>query len=316
MADQPGYRFGRVLTAMATCFDDKGDVDYDRTARLAKWLVLNGSDGLIVTGTTGEAPTLTDDEKITLWEVVSSAVTVPVIAGSGSNDTLHSIHMTKKAKEVGVAGALLVTPYYNRPPQSGLLGHFEVVASATDLPVIIYDIPIRTGREVAHDTLIELINRCPNVVGLKDASGDPVSTAKLVPKLPEYFDLYSGDDSFTLPLLAFGAVGIIGVATHWAAFGFQEMIASFVSGNVERARAINAAMIPSYEFESRSDAPNPMPVKVLLNLLNLEVGDTRLPLGPAPEYLSKIASEVFELTNRNLEALGVQITTAKEILHA
>lgn len=307
-----GSRFGRVLTAIATCFDQRGEVDYERTARLAKWLVSNGSDGLIVTGTTGEAPTLTDDEKISLWEVVASAVTVPVIAGSGSNDTLHSIHMTKKAKEVGAAGALLVTPYYNRPPQSGLLAHFDVVASATDLPVIIYDIPIRTGRKVEHDTLIELISRCPNVVGLKDASGDPANTAKLGSRLPDYFDLYSGDDSLTLPLLAFGAVGVIGVATHWAAFGFQEMISSFLAGNVERARLINAAMVPSYEFESQIDAPNPMPVKVLLNLLNLEVGETRLPLGSAPEYLVKAARDAFECTNRNLETLGVQITRANE----
>jgi len=305
-------RFGRVLTAMATSMDPKGEVDYGRTVELARWLVDNGSEGLIVTGTTGEAPTLTDDEKVSLWEAVSDAVTVPVIAGSGSNDTLHSIQMTKRAKEVGASGALIVTPYYNRPPQSGLLAHFEVVAKASDLPVIIYDIPVRTGRKVENETLLELISRCPNVVALKDAAGDPAATSKLVPRLPDYFELFSGDDGLTLPLLAIGAVGVIGVATHWAAFGYREMITSFISGSILRARRINEALLPSVEFESKADAPNPMPVKVLLNVLGLEVGETRLPLGQAPEYLKKEALEVFEKTNKALSALGVQVAKPKK----
>ena len=312
LAPESSSRFGRVLTAMATSFDESGEVDIARTVELAKWLVKNGSEALIVTGTTGEAPTLTDDEKISLWEVVASSVTVPVIAGSGSNDTLHSIHMTKRAKQVGAAGALIVTPYYNRPPQSGILAHFEVVAKATDLPVIIYDIPIRTGRKVEHQTLLELIGRCSNVLGLKDASGDPGNTAKLVPNLPDYFDLYSGDDGLTLPLLAIGAVGVIGVATHWAAFAFQEMIDSFFAGDSKRAAEINKVLMPSYEFESRLDAPNPMPVKVMLNTLNLGVGETRLPLGKAPGYLSQLAKDVLDKTNSELKGLGIKTVTAYE----
>ncbi len=307
-------RFGRVLTAMATAMNSAGEVDYDRTVELARWLVDNGSEGLVVTGTTGEAPTLTDDEKIGLWEAVSAAVTVPVIAGSGSNDTLHSIHMTKRAKEVGVSGALIVTPYYNRPPQSGLLAHFEVVAKSSDLPVIIYDIPIRTGRKVENETLLELIRRCPNVVALKDAAGDPANTSKLVPDLPDYFELFSGDDGLTLPLLSIGAVGVIGVATHWAAFGYREMISSFITGDDSRARRINEALLASVEFESKADAPNPIPVKALLNVLGLEVGEARLPMGSPPEYLKKEALDVFDGTNKALSALGVQAAKPKKVI--
>ncbi|MDA8081039.1 MAG: 4-hydroxy-tetrahydrodipicolinate synthase [Actinomycetota bacterium] len=307
-------RFGRVLTAMATAMDSVGGVDYDRTVDLARWLVDNGSEGLVVTGTTGEAPTLTDDEKISLWEAVSAAVTVPVIAGSGSNDTMHSIYMTKRAKDVGVSGVLIVTPYYNRPPQSGLLAHFEVVAKASDLPVIIYDIPIRTGRKVENQTLLELIRRCPNVVALKDAAGDPATTSKLVPHLPNYFEVFSGDDGLTLPLLAIGAVGIVGVATHWAAFGYREMISSFLAGDHSRARQVNQALLASVEFESKGDAPNPIPVKALLNVLGLEVGEARLPMGSPPEYLTKEALKVFDETNTALCALGVQTAKPKKVI--
>lgn len=308
MTSYNSSRFGRVLTAMATAFDERGEVDLDATVELAKWLVENGSEGLVVTGTTGEAPTLTDEEKISLWESVAKSVTVPVIAGSGSNDTLHSIEMTKRAKQVGVAGALIVTPYYNRPPQSGILAHFQAVAQATDLPIIIYDIPIRTGRRVEHETLLELIERCPNVVGLKDAAGDPGHTAKLMPHLADGFDVYSGDDGLTLVLLALGAVGIVGVATHWAAWGFRDMISSFLSGDYVRAKQINEALISSYEFESKNDAPNPMPTKALLNVVGLRVGETRLPLGKAPEYLSALAEETFVETNKRLGSLGVKTT--------
>ncbi|NNN19233.1 MAG: 4-hydroxy-tetrahydrodipicolinate synthase [Acidimicrobiaceae bacterium] len=312
MSISESTRFGRVLTAMATSMDAKGQVDYDRTVELARWLIANGSDGLIVTGTTGEAPTLTDPEKISLWEAVAGAVTVPVIAGSGSNDTAHSIHMTKRAKEVGAAAALIVTPYYNRPPQSGVLSHFEVVAKATDLPIIIYDIPVRTGRKVESDTLLELIRRCSNVIGLKDAAGDLFSTSRLVPMLPDYFEVFSGDDGLTLPLLAIGAVGVIGVATHWAAFGYQSMISSFLSGDTVRAIKINQALIASVDFESKLDAPNPMPVKAMMNVLGLEVGEARLPLGDAPEYLRKEAQGVFDETNKGLSALGVQAAKPKK----
>lgn len=312
MIEYGSTRFGRVLTAMATSIGPNGEVNYDSTVELAQWLVENGSDGLVVTGTTGESPTLTDDEKISLWEAVAHAVTVPVIAGSGSNDTLHSIHMTKKAKEVGAAGALVVTPYYNRPPQSGLLAHFEAVANATDLPVIIYDIPVRTGRKVESKTLLELAGRCPNVVALKDAAGDPSATSKLAPALPDYFEIYSGDDGLTLPLLAIGAVGVVGVATHWAAFGYRAMIRSFIEGDVERARKINEALVPSVEFESKADAPNPMPLKVLLNLLGLEVGETRLPLGQAPKYLKDEARQALDQTNKALGVLGIQVAKPKK----
>src|SRR5438874_7405226 len=165
----PG-RFGAVLTAMATPFDDDGRLDVDGAVRLARWLTEHGNDGLVVAGTTGEGPVLSDDERLELWRAVAEAVSVPVVAGTGTNDTAHSVELTRRAAGTGIAGTLVVTPYYNRPSQAGLEAHFRAVAATADLPMLIYDIPIRTGRKVSHDLLVKLAGDVPNIVGVKDAA--------------------------------------------------------------------------------------------------------------------------------------------------
>jgi 4-hydroxy-tetrahydrodipicolinate synthase len=287
-------RFGPVLTAMATPFDDDGALDLDGAATLARWLVDHGNDGLVVAGTTGESPVLTDAEKADLWRCVVEAVTVPVIAGSGSNDTAHSVEMTRVAEQCGAAGILAVTPYYNRPGQSGLEAHFRAVAEATALPVLIYDIPIRTGRKVSHDVLVRLSREVSNLLGVKDAALDVSASARLVADAPADFELYSGNDDQTLPLLSIGAVGVIGVATHWAAELVGEMIASFGKGDVVRAREINARLLESWQYETSDAAPNPIPTKAMLRVLGLPGGQCRLPLGPAPDGLEDQARGVLK----------------------
>ena len=286
-------RFGGVITAMVTPFADDGSLDLEAAAALARWLADHGSDGLVVAGTTGEGPVLSDEEKLDLWRAVSEAVTIPVVAGTGSNDTAHSVELTRRATACGVASALVVTPYYNRPSQAGIEAHFRAVAAASDLPLLVYDIPVRTGRKVAHDVLVRLAREVPTVVGVKDASGDPAGSARLLADAPDSFELYSGDDGLTLPLLAIGAVGVIGVATHWAGPQFSEMVASFAKGDVVRAREVNARLLPSYAFETGDLAPNPVPAKAMMRVLGLPVGQCRLPLGPAPEELEERARRVL-----------------------
>jgi 4-hydroxy-tetrahydrodipicolinate synthase len=288
----PPPRFGAVLTAMVTPFDDDLALDLDAAAALARWLVDQGNDGLVVAGTTGEGSTLTDEEKVDLWRAVKEAVTVPVIAGTGTNDTAHTIHLTERAADVGVDGALVVTPYYSRPSQAGLEGHFRAVAAATDLPVVIYDIPIRTGRKVANAVLARLAAEVPTIVAVKDAAVDVAGTARLVAAAPS-LEIYSGNDDQTLPLLAVGAVGTVGVATHWAAGQTAEMLAAFAKGDVPAAREANARMLASYEFETGDDAPNPIPAKAMMRVLGHRVGQCRPPVGPAPEGLEDRARQVL-----------------------
>jgi 4-hydroxy-tetrahydrodipicolinate synthase len=277
-------RFGSVLTAMVTPFDDEGRLDVDGAATLAKWLVdVQGNDGLVVAGTTGESPVLTDDEKIELWRAVADAVSVPVIAGSSSNDTAHSIEQTKAAEACGVAGILAVTPYYNRPSQAGLEAHFRAVAGATSLPVMLYDIPIRTGRKIEAATMLRLAREVDNIVAVKDASADPVGSARLVADAPDGFELYSGDDVLTLPLLAIGAVGIVSVAAHWCGREIGRMVAAFEAGEVGRARSINASILDAVAFQTSDETPNPVPAKAMLRELGLPAGHCRLPHVEPPE---------------------------------
>jgi 4-hydroxy-tetrahydrodipicolinate synthase len=282
-------RFGAVITAMATPFDDEGRLDLDVARDLARWLVDNGNDGLVVAGTTGESPTMSDDEKCDLWRAVVEAVDVPIVAGTGSNDTHHTIELTKRAEQCGVAGALVVTPYYNRPSQAGLYGHFRAAAEASSLPVLIYDIPERTGRKVAHETLVRLSGDVPNIVGVKDAVGNVAGAARLVADTPDHFELYSGSSAFTLPLLAVGAVGVIGVASHWTGELHRRMFDAFFGGDVVEAQRINAKLIPSYDFEGWDAAPNPIPTKCMLRLLGLPVGAGRPPMDIEPPGLAEQA---------------------------
>ena len=285
--------FGRVITAMVTPMDDDGGVDLDGAATLAAWLVEQGNDALVVTGTTGEASTLTDEEQVDVWRAVRAAVDVPVIVGSGTNDTRHAAELTSRADRAGVDAVLVVTPYYNRPPQSGIEAHFRHLAAATDLPVLLYDIPVRTGRKIAPEVLLRLAHEVDNVVGLKDAAGDPAATFRLMTDMPDGFALYSGDDNMTLPLLAAGAEGVIGVCTHWAAEEMGQMIDAFRAGDLDGARAANARLLPSFAFETGDLAPNPMPAKALLRAIGQPAGQCRLPLGPAPEGLEAAALDVW-----------------------
>ncbi|HEX4902814.1 MAG TPA: 4-hydroxy-tetrahydrodipicolinate synthase [Acidimicrobiales bacterium] len=287
-------RFGRVLTAMITPFDEDGGLDLDGAQQLARWLVDHGSDGLVINGTTGESPTLTATESVDLFRAVRQAVDVPVIAGTGSNDTAHAIRQSEAAAGIGVDGLLVVAPYYNRPSQAGLDQHFRMIAAATPLPVILYDIPIRTGRKVETDTIVRLAHEVPTIVGLKDAAGDPAETATLVASAPEDFEVFSGDDNLTLPFLSVGARSVISVTAHWAGQELQAMFAAFDAGDVAEARRINARLIPSYAFQSTADAPTPVPTKAMLRSLGLPAGGCRPPMGPTPDGLEVQAKEVWD----------------------
>jgi 4-hydroxy-tetrahydrodipicolinate synthase len=287
-------RFGRVLTAMVTPFDANGDLDVGGAVELARWLVAHGNDGLVLAGTTGEAPTLTDDEKVELWTAVRAAVDVPLIAGTGSNDTRHTCELSARAAATGVDGLLVVTPYYNRPSQAGIEAHLRAVAAATDLPVVVYDIPGRTGRKIDTGLLLRLAHEVPTIVGLKDAAGNPGETAKVVAGAPADFDVYSGDDPMTLPLLAIGATGVIGTATHWCGEVMADLVTSFEKGDHARARDLNASLFESYSYQSRETAQFALAVKVTLRVLGLPAGPCRLPLGPEPEALEGEARGVLE----------------------
>lgn len=286
-------RFGRVLTAMVTPFDENGDLDLDGAQRLARHLQAEGNDGLVVAGTTGEAPVLTDDERLSLFSAVIEAVTIPVVAGSGTNDTRHSIHMTREAEALGAAGVLAVCPYYNRPSQTGIAGHIRAMAAVTSLPVMVYDIPIRTGRKIASATLLDLFCTVPNVVALKDAAGNPGETASLISNAPAGTEVYSGDDGLTLPLLASGIVGTVGVATHWTAGDHHQMFDLWEQGDTAGARLVNSRLLESFAFETGDDAPNPIPTKAMMRYLGLPVGQARLPMGVAPEFVEQRAPEVW-----------------------
>jgi 4-hydroxy-tetrahydrodipicolinate synthase len=293
MAGTPG-RFGAVLTAMVTPFREDGALDLDGAATLARWLADNGSDGLVIAGTTGESPVLTDPERLDLIAAVAEAVTIPVIAGTTTNDTAHSVDVTQKARTMGIAGVLAVTPYYNRPGQSGLEGHFRAVAEAAgDLPVLLYDIPIRTGRKIAHETLLKLGREVANIVGVKDAAGDPYASARLLAEAPDGFELYSGDDGMTLPLLAVGGVGVVSVASHWTGTLQGQMVAAFFKGDVDEARRTNARLLPSFVFETGDRAPNPIPTKAVMRVLGLPSGQCRLPMGLAPDGLEDEARAIL-----------------------
>jgi 4-hydroxy-tetrahydrodipicolinate synthase len=285
-------RFGRVLTAMATPFGPDGTLDLDGAVKLASYLAAHGSDGLVVAGSTGESTVLSDDERELLWREIAAAVSVPVIAGSTVGDTEHSVELTRLATGCGVAGILAVTPYYSRPPQSGLEAHFRAVAAATDLPVVLYDIAVRTGRRIAPETILRLAE-VDNIVGLKDAAGEPGATARWLAEVPEDFDCYSGDDLLTLPLLSVGARGLISVAAHWCGIECNEMVVAFLEGRVDEALQLFRAVLPSFAFETSDEAPNPIPTKTMLRLLGLPAGQCRLPLGPAPDGLEERARQVL-----------------------
>ncbi|TMI81749.1 MAG: 4-hydroxy-tetrahydrodipicolinate synthase [Bacillati bacterium ANGP1] len=269
--------FGQVITAMVTPMDRALAVDYDRAAALAKRLVDAGSDGLVVSGTTGEAPTLTDDEKIRLFRAVREAVgpRAKVIAGTGTYDTAHSIHLTREAERAGCDGVLLVNPYYNKPSQEGLYRHFKAVAESTSLPVMLYNIQGRTSVNCEPATIARLAE-VPNIVAVKEASGslDQMSQIRKLTR-PEFL-LYSGDDSLTLPLLAVGGTGVVSVASHLAGREIKAMIQAFQAGDIRQAQTLHFRLWPL--FKVLFITTNPVPVKAALALSGFDVGGLRLPL--------------------------------------
>ncbi len=285
-------QFGRLLTAMVTPFGADGTIDFDAAASLARFLASEGSEGLVLAGSTGEGSALSDEEKLALFTCVANEVSIPVLAGTTSSDTARSVALTAQVASTGVAGVLATTPAYARPSQSGISAHLSAVANSTALPVMLYDIPSRTGRKIASSTTIELVRQHSNIVALKDASADLVSAAHTKAVLGDALDLYSGDDSLLLAFLAVGAVGVVSVAAHWAGPEFAELIASANAEDWARARVLNERLFESCAFESTEQYPNPLPSKAALRALGQAVGQCRLPLGPSDDTLDGAAKRV------------------------
>jgi 4-hydroxy-tetrahydrodipicolinate synthase len=274
--------FGQVLTAMITPFTETGQVDYEKVWRLARHLTDHGSDGLVVTGTTGESPTLAADEKIAIYRTVVESVTgrdVRVIAGTGTYDTAESVHLSRRAAEAGVNGLLAVTPYYSRPSQEGLIAHFTAIADATDLPVMLYNIPGRTARRIDVETLRKLSDH-PRIRAVKDAVMDIDFTSQTCHDVPE-LAVYSGQDSYTWPMMAVGAIGVVSVISHLAGDAVAAMVKAAAAGDIARARDLHHQLLPL--ASACFVEPNPAPVKAALNSLWEPVGVPRLPLLAASE---------------------------------
>lgn len=273
--------FGRLLTAMVTPFNADGSVNYEKAAELAEWLINNGSDGLVVAGSTGEAATMSTEEKLELFRVVVKRINkrVPVIAGTGSNDTAASVKMTKMAEAMGVDGALVVGPYYNKPTQEGFYQHFAAVAQNTKLPVIVYNVPGRTASNIAPATVARLAADFENIVAIKEAAGNVMQVAELYAALPEEFTIYSGDDGLILPFMSVGATGLISVLSNIGGGILQDLMQAYAEGRTRDAAALNKKMVPL--ANAMFIETNPIPVKAAVTLVSgIEAGDTRLPLTP------------------------------------
>ena len=283
---------GRVITAMATPFDRDGEVDLKQAVNLARALLDSGSDGVVVSGTTGESPTLTDKEKWSLFAAVKRAIggRGVVIAGTGSYSTAESIRLTREAEEIGVDGVLLVVPYYNKPSQEGLFRHFEAIARSTRLPVMLYNVPSRTVTNMTAETTIRL-SRVPNIAGIKEASGDLAQISRIVENTRDDFLVWSGNDEDTLPILSVGGYGVVSVASHLVGSQIQAMVQSFVDGDMTRAAQIHRRLLPL--VKALFLVGNPSPLKYALNQVGFEVGQPRLPLvEPDEDVAEKIRAEL------------------------
>lgn len=272
--------FGQVLTAMVTPFQSNGDIDEDGVYRVVEHLLANGSDGIVVCGTTGESPTLTHSEKLRLFQLVKQAAgKATVVAGTGGNDTSSSIELTKEAAKLGVDGALLVVPPYNKPSQEGLYHHFRSIAdSVPDLKCMLYNVPGRTAQNLEAQTAIRLAQDVANIVAVKEASGNLMQCAEIVASARHGFVLYSGDDGLTLPMLAVGGVGVVSVTAHLVGLDMKAMHTAFFAGDFAEAAAINCRMLPVVRACFQASTPSPAPVKAGMNLLGIPVGGLRLPL--------------------------------------
>lgn len=272
----------RLITAMITPFDDKLQVNYAKAAEVAEYLAKNGTEGIVVAGTTGESPVLSDEEKLRLFATVKEQVgsRVSVWAGTGSNNTQHSIELSREAEKLGVDGVLLVGPYYNKPSQEGLYQHFRAIAEAINIPAMVYNIPSRTSSNILPETIARLA-QIDNIVALKESSGDMNQVSQLAYLLPEGMKVYSGDDSLTLPMMALGAYGVVSVASHLVGKDIQRMITAFNNGDTREATRIHLALFPI--FKGLFITTNPVPLKEAMNILGMEVGGLRLPLTRASQ---------------------------------
>lgn len=285
-------RFGRMITAMVTPMDSSGAVDYAQAKRLARALVDSGSEGVVVSGTTGESPTLSLDEKLLLFEAIKDELgsDASVIAGTGGYNTEEAVHLTREAERIGVDGSLQVTPYYNKPSQAGLVAHFTRIADATTLPLILYNVPGRTSVDMTAETQVAL-SRVPNIVGTKEASGRLDKIAQIIGDAEPGFLVWSGDDESTLPILGVGGYGVISVAGHLVGRQIAAMIRRHVAGDVEEAARMHRALLPL--FKALFVTTNPVPVKYALNAKGFPVGETRLPLvGPSDAEARAIDHEL------------------------
>lgn len=273
--------FGRLLTAMVTPFNADGSVNYEKAADLAEWLINNGSDGLVVAGSTGEAATMSAEEKLELFRVVVNRINkrVPVIAGTGSNNTADSVKMTKMAEAMGVDGALIVGPYYNKPTQEGFYQHFAAVAQSTGLPIIVYNVPGRTASNISPAIVARLAADFENIVAIKEAAGNVAQVAELYSVLPEEFTIYSGDDGLILPFMSVGATGLISVLSNIGGGILQDVMQDYEDGRVREAAKLNARMVPL--ANAMFIETNPIPVKAAVTLVTgIDAGQPRLPLTP------------------------------------
>lgn len=285
---------GRVLTAMVTPYTKTGEVDYDKAQKLTEYLLTHGSDAVVVCGTTGESPTLTVPEKDKLWAAVIEAAKGKgkVVVGTTDNETAFSVDLAKRAEKAGADGLLAVVPYYNKPPQEGLYQHFKAIAHAADIPIILYNIPGRTGINMQVETVKRIVDECPNIVALKDSTGNLDQVSNLRKIMGPDFTIYSGDDSLTLPILSVGGSGVVSVASHLIGEQLQEMIAAFFAGDVKKALELHLKYLPV--FHKIFITANPIPIKACMNMLGWDMGECRLPLIPANEEQKAILSDMMK----------------------
>lgn len=294
MDTRPSAPFGTVLTAVLTPFDAEGSVDYGVFWKLIRYLAENGSDGVVVTGTTGESPTLSKPEKIALYKAAVEAAgdKMKVIAGTGTYNTAESVALTEQAASVGVDAIMAVTPYYSKPPQAGLVKHFTAIADTTDLPLMLYNIPGRTARLIEVETLVELAQH-DRIVAVKDAVGDLNFTRRAIGELPDGFAVYSGDDSRTKDIVAANGVGVVSVAAHFVGKQIQQLVAAVIGENHDEANRIQGKLSPM--FEALFVEPSPMPLKAGMTALWDNVGQPRLPLVPASEETTEKVKAAYEV---------------------
>ncbi len=293
--------FGKILTAMVTPMKQDFSVDYDAAAELAKYLIDNGSDGLVVAGSTGEAATLSKEEKLQLFKVVFDAVgnKATVIAGTGSNDTRASISLTEEAEKLGVHGVMLVGPYYNKPTQEGFYQHFKAIAQCTKLPVILYNVPGRTASNILPATILKL-SEIDNIVAVKEASGNLDQVSEIIRSKPADFMVYSGDDSLTFPIMALGGSGVISVAAHVIGNEMQCMATALVNGDIKTAQEMHLKLFPF--FKVIFVTTNPIPIKLAVNLIGQNAGPARLPLTAAsPAEIDKLKAVMRQLDIKFIE---------------